>query len=265
MGVCLNGHTGDGHSVVALGMFDGVHLGHRVLLKRAKALAKQQGVELVVSTFSTHPMELIRPEQCPPMLTTLEERAERMRALGVDVLEEKPFDRAVMDTPPEEFIAGLCKRFHPLFIVVGYNHTFGRRGEGDPRLLAALGEVFGYRAEVVPRITLEGREVSSTVIRELLARGEVDLARQMMEQPYQRLALVTGRQGEVAALQATEDGKQGVAPGLYRALFQAQGRTWPGVLRAENQGVARAWLPGEIAPQSQVMVQYLHGRKSPGE
>lgn len=260
MGIGWNGQTEGSRSVVALGMFDGVHLGHRVLLRRAKALARQQKARLVVSTLGTHPLALIQPDKCPPMLTTRQERAQRMEALGVDVLEELPFDRSVMDTSPEEFIAGLCRRFHPLFIVVGYNHTFGRKGEGDPHLLAALGEVFGYRAEVVPKITWEGGEVSSTVIRELLAKGEVDLARHMLEQPYQRQAQVAESRGDWIALTFPQDGKQEVGEGLYKALIQAPNGTWPALVRMEPAGAAKARLFRGLSPGGQVTVQYLHRR-----
>ncbi len=260
MGIGLDGQTGNGRSVVALGMFDGVHLGHRVLLARARALARQQGVPLVVSTFSTHPMALIRPEKCPPMLTTRPQRAEIMRSLGVDLLEEKPFDRSVMDTAPEAFIAGLCTRYHPLFVVVGYNHSFGRGGQGNPPLLAELGEVFGYRAEVVPKITLDGREVSSPAIRELLAEGRVGLAREMLGQPYQRQAQVGERQGDWGTLIFLQDGKQEVKEGLYRALLQAPDGTWPTLLKTLGPGRTRARLPGDLTPGDEVTVHYLHGR-----
>ncbi|NLV58253.1 MAG: FAD synthetase family protein [Clostridiales bacterium] len=264
MGIVWDGQTGNGRSVIALGMFDGVHIGHQVLLRRAKALARQQGVPLVVSTFTNHPMALIQPERCPPMLTTPAERARRMRAQGMDVLQERPFDRSVMDTPPEEFVADLCRRYHPLFIVVGFNHTFGRKGEGTPLLLTALGEVFGYRAEVVPKITLGGREVSSTVIRELLARGDTDLARQMLGQPYERSVLVGNRQGQETLLTYLDEGKQEVLPGQYRGLIQAGESVWPAALLCGDGGQIRARLARQFTPGSEAVIRYLHRFKNVG-
>ena len=126
-------------SVLALGMFDGVHIGHRVLLERAAHLAKERNVPLVVCTFQQHPLQVIAPEKCPPMLSTFEERNQLMEAMGVDVLCAMPFTRDVMDMLPEEYVGQLVRRFHTVAVVCGYNHTFGRKGQGTPALLDALG------------------------------------------------------------------------------------------------------------------------------
>ena len=88
-------------SVVALGMFDGVHIGHRVLLQRARALADQRGVPLIVRTFLEHPLQVIAPEKCPPRLCTFEERNALMEEMGVDVLVAQPFTRDTMELLPE--------------------------------------------------------------------------------------------------------------------------------------------------------------------
>ncbi len=257
MQICLDGQATMASSVLALGMFDGVHLGHRVLLRRAKALARQQGVPLVAGTFTTHPMALVHPEKCPPMLTTLEERAHKMEALGVDLLSAQPFDKAVMDTPPENFIAGLCRQFHPRFVVVGYNHTFGRKGEGTPLLLSALGEVFGYRAEVVPKITLGGRDVSSSIIRGLLAQGDVDLARQMLAAPYLRQAAVA-KDREGFALVMQKNGKLDLPAGRYRVLLGVGGQSLPAEIEVVKEGQAQVGpLPG-LEADSQVDLRFYH-------
>ena len=87
-------------SVVALGMFDGVHIGHRVLLERAAALAKRHHAPLVVCTFQEHPLQVIAPEKCPPQLTTFEERCQLMESLGVDVRCAMPFSKETMSMPP---------------------------------------------------------------------------------------------------------------------------------------------------------------------
>lgn len=243
MQISLDGQAKTEQSVLALGMFDGVHIGHEVLLQRAKALAKQRHVPLVACTFTTHPMQLIHPDQSPPMLTTLDERACRMEALGVDILCAQPFDRKVMDTPPEEYIAGLCRQFHPLFVVVGYNYSFGRKGEGTPELLRALGGVFGYTAEVVPQITLNGAEVSASVIRRLLGEGRVREAREMLHAPYQRLATVAAHCKAGYRLHMAPSGKQDVPSGAYWITLGDGKRLYPATLVVEREGEGYVQLP----------------------
>lgn len=171
MQTVLDGRYAADRSVVALGMFDGVHIGHQVLLKKGRALADRQGVPLVTCTFMDHPLQLIAPDKCPPMLTTFDERVRLMESLGVDVLYAMPFDRSVMDMPPEDYVGHLVRQFHPTDVVCGYNHTFGKKGGGTPALLAALGDALGFSTAVVPKITLKGQEVSSTAIRGLAAPG----------------------------------------------------------------------------------------------
>ena len=116
MQTVLDGRYAADRSVVALGMFDGVHIGHQVLLKKGRALADRQGVPLVTCTFMDHPLQLIAPDKCPPMLTTFDERVRLMESLGVDVLYAMPFDRSVMDMPPEDYVGHLVRQFHPTAI-----------------------------------------------------------------------------------------------------------------------------------------------------
>ena len=177
MQTVLDGRYAADRSVVALGMFDGVHIGHQVLLKKGRALADRQGVPLVACTFMDHPLQLIAPDKCPPMLTTFDERVRLMESLGVDVFYAMPFDRSVMDMPPEDYVGHLVRQFHPTDVVCGYNHTFGKKGGGTPALLAALGDALGFSTAVVPKITLKGQEVSSTAIRGWLRQGDVARAR----------------------------------------------------------------------------------------
>lgn len=214
-------------SVVALGMFDGVHIGHRVLLQRAAALARQRGVPLVVCTFLDHPLHRIAPEKCPPMLCSFEERNALMEALGVDVLCAQPFTAEMMDMLPEEYVGHLVRRFHPTDVVCGYNHTFGRKGEGTPALLSALGAALGFQTSIVPKITLDGRDVSSTVIRTLLAEGRVAEAALLLDRPYRLHAVLTERTGMACQARLTQEGKQTLPDGAYRASCLSGDRRYP--------------------------------------
>ena len=231
MQIILDGKYTTDRSVVALGMFDGVHLGHRVLLQRGAALARHAGVPLVVSTFQEHPLQVIAPEKCPPQLTTFEERAKLMEELGVDVLYAMPFDSEIMSMPPEDYVGHLVRRFHPTDVVCGYNHTFGRKGQGTPALLNALGAALGFATSIVPKITLDNEDVSSTVIRELLQKGDVDKARAMLKRPYAITAMVEGQDEEGrCALCLMDEGKQHLASGSYRAVLQQDEHRYPVML-----------------------------------
>ena len=241
MQIILDGKYFAERSVVALGMFDGVHLGHRVLLERGRVLAKQAGVPLVVSTFQEHPLQVIAPDKCPPQLTTFKERAKLMEELGVDVLYAMPFDTETMSMPPEDYVGHLVRRFHPTDVVCGYNHTFGRKGEGKPALLQFLGDALGFVTSIVPKITLDGREVSSSAIRAHLAGGNVAEARRLLDRPYQLDA-----QRCAGEWRFTQDGKQHLPAGRYRCLCMAHGKTLPVSVRIQHDGSMQCVLPTQM-------------------
>ena len=230
-------------SVVALGMFDGVHIGHRVLLERAAFLAREKGVPLIVRTFLEHPLQLIAPEKCPPMLATFEERNALMEELGVDVLVAQPFTKETMELLPEEYVGHLVRRFHPTDVVCGYNHTFGKKGQGTPALLEALGAALGFAVSVVPKITYEGADVSSTVIRGLLANGDVDIAARMLKRAYRLDAKLVSREGSLCALVLNADGKQRLPAGRYRAACTDGAHRYPVVVCFEENDRAHLRLP----------------------
>lgn len=243
-------------SVLALGMFDGVHIGHRVLLERAAHLARRKGVPLVVCTFQQHPLQVIAPEKCPPMLSTFEERNQLMEELGVDVLYAMPFTRDVMDMLPEEYVGQLVRRFHPVAVVCGYNHTFGRKGQGTPALLDALGAALGFETSIVPKITLGDQEVSSSVIRSLLANGNVDTVRKLLSRPYEQDAKLIRSEGSECQLQITADGKQSVPAGSYRSFLCDAEHAWPVLLHTKADGSARCMLPENAPLGNKLCLQY---------
>lgn len=170
--------------VLALGMFDGVHTGHAWLLRTAREWGDLEGLPVVVCTFLQHPLALLRPQSAPPMLSTIAERAERMAQLKVDALVALPFDEKTMDMSPKKYVARLVKRFSPKHVVVGFNYSFGRGGEGDPKLLKKLGKKHGFEVHVVSPVQVDDQIVSSTRVRELLAQGEMELVTRLMERPY---------------------------------------------------------------------------------
>lgn len=264
MRISLDGKAMTQGSVLALGMFDGVHLGHQVLLLRAKALAGQQGAPLAVCTFATHPMELIQRSKSPPMLTTLNERVRLMEGLGVDLLCAQPFDRKTMGMPPEEYVGRLVQRFHPVTVVVGYNHTFGKDGVGTPHLLTHLGDALGFSTEVVPKITLDGDEVSSTAVRELLKLGQVDAARRMLGRPYRREAAVAMQTQGGYQFVMMPNGKQNVPGGVYRVVVENEGKRLPMVVSVRREGQAVAVFPQGLSLREEVTFHFYH-REGQGE
>ena len=177
------GNAGD--RVVALGTFDGVHLGHRALLRTAKAYAREHGIPLRVCTFDRHPMEIIRPEDAPPLLTTIPEKARQLSGEGVDEMELIPFDRREAMTEPEDFLAVLRSMINVRAVVAGWNYTFGKMGRGNADLLAEDGKKHGYDVLIEPAATMaDGTVISSSLVRRLLQDGNTGTAAEILGYDY---------------------------------------------------------------------------------
>lgn len=171
--------------VVALGAFDGIHLGHREILGVAVERARALRVPSLACTFDPRPEEVLQPERAPLPITTLEERLELIAQAGIDTTVVLPFTRALAAVEPEAFIEDVMLRgLGAREIVVGFNHRFGRRARGDAAMLEALAERLGFRAHVVPPLSVEGDPVSSTEIRLALQRGDVERANRLLGREY---------------------------------------------------------------------------------
>jgi riboflavin kinase/FMN adenylyltransferase len=183
-------------SAVALGVFDGVHLGHRAILGTAVRLARAGGFEALACTFEPHPMEVLQPERAPRPITPLDERLALIEDTGVHAAVVLPFTRALASIEPEAFVKDvLLGRLRAREVVVGYNHRFGRGARGDARLLESLGPRLGFHAHVVPPTTVDGAAVSSTEIRAALQRGDVATAARGLGRPYAIAGQVTSGAG----------------------------------------------------------------------
>lgn len=167
-------------SAVALGMFDGVHIGHQRLIRRAVELAHEIGALSVVCTFDQHPLEVLCPQRAPKRLLSLEENLEKFERLGADCALVAPFTRAFAATEPEAYLQHLVTDMRAKAIVVGENYTFGRAGRGNTEMICALAEELGVRAEVVEPVMDGNRMASSTYVRELLRDGQVAHAARLM-------------------------------------------------------------------------------------
>ena len=174
-----------GRSVVTIGVFDGVHRGHQRIIGRAVDAARGLGEPSVVITFDPHPSEVIRPGSHPFLLCTAPRRAELLAGLGADVVCMMPFTREFSQLTPEEFVRSvLVDRLHTALVAVGENFRFGHRAAGDVALLAELGDKYDFTAEGVPLLADGGVRISSSLIRQKLADGDVTGAAADLGRPH---------------------------------------------------------------------------------
>ncbi len=178
-------------TVVTVGTFDGVHLGHRDVLGRIDARARELGLRSVLVTFDPHPLRVINPEAAPPLLTVGAERLEIVAESGVDFMAIVPFTPLLQRFSAAEFVDEvLIRRFHVRHLVIGHDHGFGRGREGDVDVLRRLGSERGFEVEVVEAVAdHDGRPISSTLIRRAVAGGDLRRAAEGLG----RLYSVSGR------------------------------------------------------------------------
>ena len=176
---------------LAIGVFDGVHLGHRAVIDRAIADAKAARGTPVVVTFDPHPVRVLRPEKAPRLLTSTPHKLRLIRALGIDHLLIIPFDLAFAGTPPDEFIRQLAAAGRPLReICVGHQWSFGKGRAGNLEMLARLGGELGFDEVGVPAVEVDGRIVSSTLIRQAVEAGDLANAARLLGRDYTILGTV---------------------------------------------------------------------------
>ena len=170
-------------SVITIGAYDGVHLGHRAVIAEVKLRAAELGARSAVVTFDRHPASVVRPESAPMLLTDLEQRLSRIKATGVDYTVVLTFDERRAAEPAEDFVEQvLVDCLHARGVVVGEDFHFGHKRRGNVELLRAMGAMHGFEVEPLGLVTTTGdREaVSSTAIRQALARGDLDTATAML-------------------------------------------------------------------------------------
>ena len=186
-------------SVITIGAYDGVHLGHQVVIREVRLLAEQQNCRSVVVTFDRHPASIVRPESAPKLLTDLEQKLELLAATGVDATVLVRFDEQQSFESATDFVQRvLVRALNTSVVVVGEDFHFGRARSGNVALLRELGKTNDF--EVQPRelvIRADGVEepISSTAIRRALAGGQVELAAQLLGRPFEaRGSVVQGDQ-----------------------------------------------------------------------
>ncbi|WP_031467340.1 bifunctional riboflavin kinase/FAD synthetase [Sciscionella sediminilitoris] len=192
---------GWGRCVLTIGVFDGVHLGHQSLLRRARELAAERGLPSVVLTFDPHPSEVVRPGSHPAQLTTLRRKAELVEQLGIDVFCVLPFTPELQHLSPEVFVHELLvDKLHAAAVVVGANFTFGHKATGTVDTLRELGGKFGFSVEAAELLASRpngdaGVTFSSTYIRSCIDAGDIAAAAAALGRPHRLDGIVVRGDG----------------------------------------------------------------------
>ncbi len=253
---------------LAIGTFDGVHLGHRALLERLASWARTSGGQAGALVPDPHPMAVIDPRRSPPLLTTGPEKYALLAEAGMEWLAIMPFNRRLSVMAPSSFGAEvIAGYFAAARVAVGYNFRFGHRGLGDGDLLRSLGREFGFAVDVLPEVSVDGVPVSSSRIRGALGVGHVTAARRMLGRHYSLWGLVVPGDGRGTGLgfpTANIDAAMGVvlpADGVYAVLASVDGAWWPGVANVGvrptfSQGVGQTERRLEVHVIDQVLDLY---------
>lgn len=186
-------HRANRPNAVTIGNFDGVHLGHQAMLARLTARAASVGALPAVLTFEPHPREIFTPESAPTRLTSLREKLEILRGLGVAHVHVCRFTKPFAALSAEDFVRHiLVEGLQARYVLVGDDFRFGAKRAGDFTLLTQLGEQYGFEAESLHTVEAAGQRASSTAVRDSLAAGDMATAAQMLGRPYSISGRVVG-------------------------------------------------------------------------
>jgi len=225
---------------LAIGIFDGVHRGHRALVDEARADAAKTGGTAVVMTFEPHPMMFFQRTEPPLRLSSPRHKEVLLERLGVTHLAVLPFAAARAGQTAEEFVADLLQHCHPLGgVVVGAGWRFGKGRMGDVAFLQEMGRRHGFEVDGIPAVTLDGETISSTAIRLAVSRGDLGFAAQALGRPYAVMGPVIpgrklGRQLGFPTANLDPAGFQLPPDGVYAGRVRHGGGSWRGII---NLGV----------------------------
>jgi riboflavin kinase/FMN adenylyltransferase len=219
---------------VAIGNFDGVHLGHRALLEEARRIACAGSGQTVALTFDPHPARFFAPALAPPMLLPLGRRIELLAQAGADIVLVEPFTAEFAALPAEQFVEQVLARdIGARHVVVGADFSFGQNRGGNTTLLERLCRRLGLGVTIVPQVTASGLVCSSTKIREFVLEGRVEGATLLLGRPFEIDGTVVagkgrGRRLGIPTVNLAYDGEILPKPGVYagRACLLDSGQTW---------------------------------------
>jgi riboflavin kinase/FMN adenylyltransferase len=208
-------------AVLTIGNFDGVHRGHQRILETVAREARQRRGAAVALTFEPHPLKVLRPQAAPPLLLTLEQKLALLEQHGIDLVLVLPFTRRFSRLTPQRFVEEIIhRRIGAEMVCVGTTFRFGHRQAGDATLLRRLAVEHGIAARTVPPVVVRGETVASTLVRRLVAEGEVTRVVRLLGRPY--------------ALTGVPEQECLPARGVYVAEVRLKGRAYPA---AVNVGV----------------------------
>lgn len=226
------------NAVLTMGTYDGVHFGHRQIIKRVIELAKEIGGESIMLTYDPHPRIALNPQTKLQLLCTLEEKIEMLVDLGIDHVVIAPFTKEFASIEASDYIEEfLVKHFNPNTIVIGYDHHFGKNRTGNIDLLKEFSPKYGYRVEEISKQTIDDIAVSSTKIRNALLAGQIQTANNLLLAPYSLKGKVIhgnkiGRElgFPTANIDVQESMKLIPNPGVYAVLIEYNQLKYNGVL-----------------------------------
>ncbi len=224
------------HGAVAIGNFDGVHLGHAEIARRLIAGARDVAGASIVFTFDPHPARILRPEAAPAPLTWTDRKAALLGHLGVDAMIAYPTDQRLLSLTAAEFFRTIVReQLQARQLVEGPNFSFGRSRAGTIDVLRQMCDVAGLGLEVVQPITIDGDYVSSSRVRKLIAEGQIDQARRMLTEPYRLRGMVrhgAGRGATIGFPTANVDAIDTLlpGPGVYAGRAMTSGGAWPAAI-----------------------------------
>jgi riboflavin kinase/FMN adenylyltransferase len=243
--------------VITIGNFDGVHIGHLSLFQRVKELAETLGGESIIITFYPHPIKVLSPSNGPPLITSHEQKVHLIEEAGIDVFLVIEFTREFANMSAHDFVHEIIhSKIGARAVVVGPDYRFGHKREGDIPTLTRMGKKLNFEVYVVPDISINGVEVSSSTIREFVTAGELRRAREMLGRDYQvagRVVRGRDRGGRLlgfptANLQLIDELTP--KPGVYATEVLIEGRLYEG---ATNIGYSPTFENGAFSVETHVL------------
>jgi riboflavin kinase/FMN adenylyltransferase len=248
--------TTQGETLLTIGVFDGVHAGHRYLLKKLQQRATEKNLLSGVVTFSPHPQSVLNQRNQLPWLTSLEDRVKAFQELGVNIVAVLTFTPKLAQLSAQKFISLVKKHLRMRGIMVGPDFALGQGREGNINLLRALGRKMKFSVEVIPPFTINGEVVSSTLIRQALIQGDMRKVERLMGRYfYLRGEVITSdKRGRVLGFPtANLDIKpQQALPGngIYATIAQVDGKQFPS---ATNIGIRPTFGEGEKTVETHLL------------
>lgn len=219
--------------LLTIGVFDGVHLGHKHLISRLKELTRKQGVLSGVITFSQHPQEVLSPRTKVPSLTGIEQKLALLQDEGVDIVIPLPFTPQLAALSPEQFLSLLKEYLKMKGLVIGPDFALGKDRQGNIDALRRLGQEMGFSVTVVPPLTIDSEVVSSTAIRKALAEGDMKKAQKLLGHPFRLEGRVVGgdkrgqKLGFPTANLEVAPGRALPSGGVYACQAYINGQSYP--------------------------------------